>query len=219
VKGGTHLVVPVKTLDRAKSRLVGAADSGAGEPAAHRSLVLAMVRDTIAAAAATPNVCRLLVVTSDRAVAAIVAEEGIEFVPDEPAAGLNAALDYGANRLLRDTPGARVGALQADLPALRPDDLASALDETGGRRAFCADRFGTGTTLLVADRGAPLKPRFGPDSAAAHLASGACPILAVVPTLRCDVDVAGDLAAAHVLGLGRHTGSLMSAPSRPSAGP
>ena len=101
-----------------------------------------------------------------------------------------------------------MAALQSDLPALRSEELAAALAELDGRRAFCADRQGTGTTLLIAVAGGPLDPRFGVGSAAAHRASGAVPICGALPTLRCDVDTAEDLAVARALGLGPHTAPL-----------
>jgi 2-phospho-L-lactate guanylyltransferase len=205
------VVIPVKTLDLAKSRLRGAADCGLGGQAEHEALVLALVRDTALAAAAAASVRRVLVVTSDRTVTAVLAEDGIEAADDRPAAGLNAAVAHGAAVLLRQDRRARVAALQADLPALRTEDLAAALAEADGRRAFCADRQGTGSTLLVAAVGRPLDPRFGVGSAAAHQSSGAAPISAALPSLRCDVDTAEDLAVACSLGLGRHTAALLGA--------
>jgi 2-phospho-L-lactate guanylyltransferase len=206
------LVITVKTLDRAKSRLFGAADHGIGDRAAHEALALALVRDTAAAASATPNVRRVLVVTSDPTVADALAGDGVATTPDAPGAGLNAAVAYGAAELLRSDPGAVVAALQSDLPALRTEELAKALAEADGGRAFCADRQGTGTTLLVAAPGGPLDPRFGPGSAAAHLASGAALVGVDLPTLRCDVDTAEDLTLATALGLGRHTAAIVGVP-------
>jgi len=207
------LVITVKTLDRAKSRLLGAADRGIGDRAAHEALALALVRDTAAAAVATPNVRRVLVVTSDVRVADALAADGVPTTPDRPDQGLNAAFAYGADLLLGADPLATVAALQSDLPALRSEDLATALAEAAGRRAFCADRQGTGTTLLVATAGGPLDPRFGPGSAAAHSASGAVRIGVGLPSLRCDVDTADDLAVAGTLGLGAHTAALVGVPS------
>lgn len=205
------LVIPVKTLDRAKSRLLGAADGGAGDRTAHESLVLAVVRDTAAAAAATSNVRRVLVVTSDPVVTQVLAGDGIETIPDRPDLGLNEAVTHGWAELVRQDPAARVAAMHSDLPALRPAELEAALDEAGRARAFCADRQGTGSTLLVAAAGKPLDPRFGVGSAAAHRASGARPVLAEVPSLRCDVDTAEDLAVAGTLGLGKHTTAALDA--------
>jgi 2-phospho-L-lactate guanylyltransferase len=206
------LVIPMKTLDRAKSRLLGAADNGHGDRAAHQALALALVRDTAAAAAATSTVRRVLVVTADPTVAEVLAADGIETWPDEPDLGLNGAYRLGAAELLRRDPGATVGALQADLPALRPDELAAATQQAGGRRAFCADRQGTGTTLLLAVPGGPLDPRFGVGSAAAHVESDAIRIGAELASLRCDVDTAEDLALAAMLGLGRHCAALSRTP-------
>jgi 2-phospho-L-lactate guanylyltransferase len=203
------LVITVKTLDRAKSRLVGAADNGVGDRGAHEALALALVRDTAAAASLTPNVRRVLVVTSDPTVTDVLTADGIATTPDLPADGLNSAVAYGADLLLRADPAATVAALQSDLPALRTEDLAAALAEAGGRRAFCADRQGTGTTLLVATAGGPLDPRFGPGSATAHQRSGAVPVGVDLPSLRCDVDTAEDLAVAAALGVGKHTAAAI----------
>ena len=218
MRESVDLVITVKTLDRAKSRLLGAADRGVGDRAAHEALALALVRDTAAAASATPNVRRVLVVTSDPTVADALAGDGVATTPDVPDRGLNAAYAYGANLLLRTDPGAVVAALQSDLPALRTEELAKALAEADGGRAFCADRQGTGTTLLVAAPGGPLDPRFGPGSAAAHAASGAALVGVDLPTLRCDVDTAEDLALACTFGLGSRTAAVMGMSCCPPAG-
>jgi 2-phospho-L-lactate guanylyltransferase len=196
------LIVPVKRLDRAKSRLRGAAPD-------HVELVLALLHDTVTAAHATPGVRRVLVVCEDERVPAVLRATGVECVDERGLPGLNPALEFGATLLRADDPHGVVGALQADLPALRPGELAAALDEAGGRRAFCADREGTGTTLLLSAPGDPLDARFGPGSAAAHLASGAHPVTAPVPSLRCDVDTGADLAAATGLGLGPRASTLV----------
>ncbi len=201
IGGVVDLVVPVKHLDRAKSRLRGAVPGGAD---GHRELVLAVVADTVAAALATSGVRRLLVVCEDERVVRALAGLGAECVDERGLPGLNAALRFGAAALRERDPRSVVGALQADLPALRPVDLAAALAEAGGRRAFVADRPGTGTTLLLSAPGGALGPRFGPGSAAAH-AEGAVRVGAALPRMRCDVDTAADLALARGLGLGPRT--------------
>lgn len=206
------VVITVKPLARAKSRLVGAADHGVGDRAAHEALALALVRDTAAAAMATPNVRRLLVVTSDPVISERLAADGVPTTPDTPDLGLNAAFAYGADLLLAADRMATVAALQSDLPALRPEELAKAVAEAAGRRAYCADRQGTGTTLLIAARGARLGPRFGTGSSAAHTASGAIRIGDALASLRCDVDTPGDLTVAGRLGLGTFTAALVGEP-------
>ncbi|TQM83313.1 2-phospho-L-lactate guanylyltransferase [Saccharothrix saharensis] len=187
------LVVPVKTLERAKSRLVGAR---LDRPA----LALAFALDTISAA--LPAVRHVLAITDDPAVIAELRTLGVESAPGPE--GLNESLRFGFGLLRARDPDSVVGALQADLPALRTADLVAAL-ATARVRSFCPDRQGTGTTLLLSAPGGDLAPAFGPGSAAAHTASGAAPLLGPWPTLRHDVDTADDLRLAADLGLGPRT--------------
>ena len=207
--------MPVKRLADAKTRLRGAAGL---DDVAHARLVLALAHDTVAAVRAARLVHRLLVVSSDPVVAAELAATGVEVVPDGPEPGLNAAYAHGA-ALLRarhvDTPP--LGALQADLPALRPAELDAAIAAfiIGTRRAFCADADGTGTTLLLAAAGVALDPRFGVGSAARHVESGALALTGDWPGLRRDVDTADDLRAAGDLGVGEHTLAVL-APCSPT---
>src|SRR5690349_18907307 len=184
------IVVPIKPLPVAKTRLRGAVPD-----LAHPDLVLAMAQDTVVAALACPAVAKVLVVGDDPRVAAAMAELGADCVPDAPADGLNAAIRYGE----RHATGP-VAALTADLPALRPAELAEALDEGG--RSFVPDQEGTGTVLLI---GRPLDPHFGVGSAEAHERSGARRLDKNWPGLRRDIDTAADLAEGRRLGLGRHT--------------
>ena len=117
-------------------------------------------------------------------------------------------------------PGAPVGALQADLPALRPaeldDALAAAARGVRGRRgrAFCAGRARAPAPVLLAAAGVPLDPRFGAGSAARHRASGAVPLAGAWPSLRRDVDTGDDLCAAAELGLGPHTRAVLAPTGR-----
>lgn len=191
-------MVPIKNLDRAKSRLRGAVPAEE-----HADLVLALLLDTVTAAINTAGVRRVLVVCEDKRVPDALAGTGVECVDERGLPGLNAALTFGAEYLR--TPTGTVGALQADLPALRSADLAAAIEEAGGRRAYCADRPGSGTTLLLAAPGEPLGPRFGPGSSDAHTATGAARIGTELASLRCDVDTEDDLAQAARLGLGKFT--------------
>jgi 2-phospho-L-lactate/phosphoenolpyruvate guanylyltransferase len=192
------LVVPIKTLERAKTRLRGVVPAHE-----HADLVLALLLDTVTAALAADGVRRVLVICEDERIPVALAGTGVECVDERGLPGLNAALAHGA-ALLR-APGRVVGALQADLPALRPADLTAAVEEAAGRRAYCADRQATGTTLLLTAPGEPLDPRFGPGSAAAHATTGAVSVGGSAASLRCDVDTEDDLAMAADLGLGGRT--------------
>jgi 2-phospho-L-lactate guanylyltransferase len=211
------LVVPVKQLGAAKSRLRGAADQGIGDADAHARLALALAHDTVAAVRASARVRRLLVISSDPVVAAELGAVGVEVVPDGAVPGLNAAYAGGAALLREHDPAAAVGALQADLPALRPAELDGAIAAAArlfaaGRagRAFCSDADGTGTTFLLAAPGVTLDPLFGVASALRHRESGAQPLHGDWPGLRRDVDTADDLREAMDLGLGEHTSSVLA---------
>lgn len=210
------LVVPVKPLAKAKSRLRGAADGGIGEPRAHARLAMALARDTINAVLAARAVRHLLVVSSDPVVAAELGVFGVDVVPDGPVPGLNLAYERGAAVLRERDPATAVAALQADLPALRPAELDDAIDAAlalfaaGARRAFVADAEGTGSTFLLAAPGVALDPRFGVGSARRHEESGARPLVGSWPGLRRDVDTADDLRAAADLGLGGHTSCVLT---------
>jgi 2-phospho-L-lactate guanylyltransferase len=195
------LVVPVKRLALAKSRLAAYGD------AARRDLALAFAIDVVTAALSTPGVTDVLVVTDDDRAAGALAAVGARIVADSPDAGLNPALEHGAE-LLRVAADVGVATLSADLPALQPADLAAALAAVpGGRRAFVADAAGTGTTLLAAAPGILLAPGYGPGSRATHLASGALELVGA-PGLRLDVDTPEDLVAALLLGVGAATAAV-----------
>jgi 2-phospho-L-lactate guanylyltransferase len=206
-------VVPVKSLSRAKSRLRGALPG-----VSHERLVLGLLEDTLAAVLACPEVDELIVVTNEPRAAQLAAGLGARVAPDAPDAGLNPAFAHGA-ALAGAVP---VAALTGDLPALRPAELTAGLAAAGvvataepvgagGGRGFVPDATGTGTTLLTAPSGTALRPHFGPGSAAAHVASGATPLVGPWPSLRRDVDTADDLTAAAALGLGARTARLYGA--------
>jgi 2-phospho-L-lactate/phosphoenolpyruvate guanylyltransferase len=202
------LVVPLKPLVLAKSRLAKAAD-GILRP----HLALAFAQDTVAAALACEAVRDVAVVTDDPAATAELAALGARVVPDSPAAGLNAALAHGADAVRALRPAAAVAALNADLPALRPAELARVLARASAfPRAFLADAAGIGTTLLSAAPGMELCPAFGGRSRRRHSASGAAEILLEgVDSVRQDVDTGEDLAAALALGVGPRTAERWAA--------
>lgn len=203
------VVIPVKLLARAKSRLIGLADE-------YRSaLVLAMAADTVAAAVRADGVGAVLVVTDDPAVGAVAASLGALVLPDEPAAGLNDALSHGALHARAAWPERGRAGLAADVPAARPEELTAALNAAADLgAAFVPDADGTGTVLYTAAPGNEFRPRFGPRSRDRHLASGAAelgPDMLKLTGLRTDVDTIEDLRRAAALGVGPRTRALLSA--------
>lgn len=201
------LIIAVKLLPAAKSRLATVFDGPARE-----RLVLAMLADTITAAAAVPAVRSVTVVTPDLTAAAAARRLGAEVLADPTPAGhpdpLNNAIGAAAGVLAARVPN--LVALQGDLPALRTDELARALAAAREhRRSFVADRQGAGTAALFAF-GAELRPRFGARSARRHRGDGAVELCGDWPGLRCDIDTPDDLAHARDLGIGPATSAAIA---------
>ncbi|GCB45757.1 2-phospho-L-lactate guanylyltransferase [Streptomyces sp. NL15-2K] len=196
------LVIPLKPLTRAKSRLSDTAADGL-----RPGLALAFAQDTVAAALACPAVKDVAVVTDDALAGRELGSLGARIVADEPSGGLNTALAYAAAVVRASRPDSAVAALNADLPALRPLELARVLDAAAEfPRAFLPDAAAIGTTLLAAREDQELLPAFGTDSRARHRASGAVElVLDAVDSVRQDVDTGDDLRAALALGVGPRT--------------
>lgn len=196
------VLMPAKPPAAGKSRL-------GGLPAEHRSaLAAAFALDTAEAALGAERVSAVLAVTDDHRFARDLSAIGCSVIPDGVGGDLNATLRQAAAEAQRRWPGLRPVALTGDLPALRSADLdatlllvADLVHEHGeGVTAFVRDAPGSGTSLYTAPA-VRFLPRFGPDSAARHLAAG-CIELDAPATVRRDVDQIGDLGAAMVLGLG-----------------
>jgi 2-phospho-L-lactate guanylyltransferase len=224
---GWTVLMPVKVLAQAKSRLAQLA----GER--RRELALALASDTVSAVVACPEVARVIVVTSDPVAgprlsslgARIIPEarplarnrdarDGARPSPDGSQRPLNAALLRGATVALRRWPGTGLAALTADLPALRPAELAIALravSEAAGPSgaAFVPDAAGVGTTMYAVAPGGEFRPMYGGASRARHAAGGATELaLDGIAGLRQDVDTPDDLRAAVALGVGPLTAEL-----------
>lgn len=185
-------VVAVKDLSRAKSRMTTL-------PAALRGRLASLMAVTVTAAL-TDVVDHVVLVTTAPGLGPLLDEYGLSApVVADPRGGLNAAFESGENAL-RATGCDLIVACMADLPALNADAVRAALAAcTGTGRWFVRDAVGTGTTLLAA-RGTPLAPAFGPGSAQRHAGSGAREVVAD-DRLRLDADNADDLTRAIALGV------------------
>lgn len=203
------VLLPVKPFALGKSRL------GSWAGAARRDIARAVFLDTMDAILHTPEVCRLIVVTADPEAHALAAGAGAEGIHEASVGGLNAAARLGAAAAADHGTGVRTGpvaVVAADLPALKPRELASVLAEAGRRpRAVLADHRGHGSTILTAQDPSFLLPGFEGASRARHAANGAYEIAhSGVPGARLDIDVPGDLALAAALGLGTHTAAVQA---------
>ena len=217
-----RLVVPVKGGAAAKSRLHP-------PPGISRvDLARAIAHDCLTAVCAGMPRGRVHVVTAAADVAGLAARLGAVVV-DDPGAGLNAAVRAGlraAAAARRDGGHARPGSdgaldrtdrpdraarpgvavLLGDLPALRPEDLTTALASAAVLdRAVVPDAVGTGTVLLTAVGGHLPEPAFGSGSADRHTAAGHVRLELDLPRLRTDVDDDASLGVALTLGVGPAT--------------
>lgn len=202
------VVVPVKDPARGKSRL-----SVAGVDRARLARAIAL--DTIAAAAACPLVETVVIVGDDGGlVLAALDLPGLRFVPEGEARGLDEAVATAAGPYVR-TPRA---ALLGDLPALRPADLAEALELAASvDRSVVADAEGTGSTLVTAAADVEWRSAFGEGSFARHVGLGCVALdIDAGSTLRRDVDTADQLTAAAALGLGSRTAAVLGGRGNPA---
>jgi len=183
-----------------KSRLAAAATR-------RTELARAIALDTIAAAR---RVCAVTVVTADAAVAVAARALGATIVDEREPRGLNAAIAAGVEAAHSGHRAAMLG----DLPALRPEELAAALQAAAAAdRTVVPDAEGSGSTLVTARAGLPWASAFGADSLARHVEIG-CAVLDAGPTLRRDVDTVAQLDAAAVLGLGPRTAAVLARTDR-----
>lgn len=205
---GWVVLVPVKPPARGKSRLVGLDDQD------RRELASAFALDTVGACLATPGVEQVLVATDDAGFASSLLALGAACIPDGDSSDLNATLRQTAAEAARRWPALQPVALCADLPTLRPDDLAAGLASVAGalsreQAVFVPDAAGVGTTLYAAAYDV-FEPRYGGDSRQAHLDAGCTEVSDAPATLRRDVDDLVDLQAATALGLGPRTADVVA---------
>ena len=203
------LVIAVKRLAAAKTRLAPLFSAATRE-----AVVLAMMVDTIRAALAVPALQSVTVVTPDQVAADTARQMGAQALTDPTPDGhgdpLNNAIAAAEAVVRESTPN--IIALQGDLPALQPQELAEAIAAARSYpRSFVGDRHGTGTSALFAFD-VPLEPRFGPDSARRHQHSGAIELTGAWPGLRCDIDTPDDLMVARRLGVGSATVQAIGRP-------
>lgn len=164
-----HAIVPVKSLERAKSRLAATLN-----PAERRLLVLEMLRRVLCVLRepAAP-VAVTWVISVDPTVRAMAMAQGARPL-SENGVELNDALDQARAAALAAGAEALL-VLPADVPLVRPSDLTglAALLGQGADLALAPDGEGRGTNALAMRRGAELPFRFGPNSATLHLAAAA----------------------------------------------
>lgn len=218
-------IVPVRGLEDGKARLGEALDAEE-----RRALVERLLARTVAAAAATPAVAEVLVISADPEVVALADTLGARGVAQEDG-GLNEGL--AAGRAWAVAAGAdAIVVVPVDLPAVTAAELTRIVElarthavtgtapgTTPGRSpagttseppagalvALVTDRAGTGTNILLVAPPDAIAFRFGEGSRAAHAAAARAAgalYLEITGPLDLDLDTPDDLLAAEAAGLG-----------------
>ena len=183
-------ILPVKALDRAKSRLAGAV--GDDE---RRRLVMTMYHHVLSCALGS-GATRVVVMTRDERVGKAGSEAGADWVVDS-GSSLNASLQalFDACWNENQTPCY----LPADLPFLQPEDLTDLLERASEPERVVASPSldGLGTNALLVPPAGRLTLSLGPGSFARHLARasehGLRTAIVRRPGLGFDLDTVADL--------------------------
>jgi 2-phospho-L-lactate guanylyltransferase len=185
-------IVPVGTLDGAKSRLGEVLDAEE-----RHDLVTRLTRRTIAAAVAARSIAETLVITPDDAVRALALEAGARPMRQR-SQGLNDGLREAREEAMAAGADA-VLIIPVDLPRITPaaiDAVAGVLGSVSPLVAMVPDRHGRGTNALLLAPPDVIDVRFGGDSRAAHAGAAAAAGASLIELggeLALDLDTAEDL--------------------------
>lgn len=159
------IVVPIKQLEAAKSRLGEALD-----PEERMELAAQMLRRTLRVVAAAEIAACVAVITPDEAVFAIACEMRVTAIRQR-SGGLNHALELGRRWAISQHVAALL-VLPADLPLLTAQDLINLRDmSTRHSIVIAPDRNGSGTNALLLQPPEAIPFCFGLDSYRLHLAA------------------------------------------------
>ncbi len=188
----TTAIIPVKRLDSAHGRLVGAV-----EQPERRRLAEAMFQDLLAKIRRCKTINNTLIVTADDAVARHCRWLGHDVLEQDEDEGHSQAAAAGA-RAAHAAGADRVVMLPIDCPLLDPAELDRHLGQSPRTVLIVPDSDGTGTNALSICPPDAFLPAFGPDSCARHVAraraTGVRFSLERIDSLAQDLDTPEDMA-------------------------
>ncbi len=208
VPASTWALVPLKSSDRAKSRLAEVLDTHR-----RRELFFSLAEQVILALSRSNSVDFVAVVTASREVAAFARGLGATPILQAADVGMSPAIEL-AMQSLQPLQPRRVLIVPGDLPLI----TAGAVDEicdaqlSSDHVVLVPDRRHEGTNAMLCSPPRMLAPRFGTDSFARHLslarASGVVATVMESEELALDLDSVDDLTYLHSLGTERLTDIL-----------
>ncbi len=159
----TWALLPVKSLDRAKSRLAGALDEHERTTLAH-----CLLRKTIAVLQAAHGIDAIAIITGDAAARELARETGCRWLADNASLGLSGNLDAAMAVLAAE--GAHTAVIvPADLPLLTAADIDALLAAHAQGITIVPATADGGTNALAMTPPGVVPCRFGADSARRHL--------------------------------------------------
>jgi 2-phospho-L-lactate/phosphoenolpyruvate guanylyltransferase len=186
-------IIPVGSLERAKSRLGAVLDAEE-----RRDLVLRLADRTFRAAVATPGIAETLVVTPDDEVRELALDAGARPLRQR-SRGLNDGLREARDEAVAGGAAAVV-ILPIDLPRVSPEAIGEmvgvAIDHEPPVVAIVGDRHGRGTNALLLAPPDVIDVHFGGDSRDAHTSAAAAAGARLVELdgpLTVDLDTPDDL--------------------------
>jgi 2-phospho-L-lactate guanylyltransferase len=189
----TWALVPLKSSERAKSRLAEVLDAEQ-----RRRLFFSLAERVILALNESRNVDAVAVVTSSREVAAFAKLLHAVPIMQEADVGMAPALELALQSLQAMQPG-RVLMVPGDLPLITAHAVDAVFDAQSSRDhvVLVPDRRREGTNALLCSPPNVISPCFGAASFARHLsaarAAGIATTVAEIDELTLDLDCADDL--------------------------
>jgi 2-phospho-L-lactate guanylyltransferase len=158
-------IVPVKPLNRAKSRLANVLS-----PELREFLAMQMLRHTVTVLSESAAVSGILVISRDNRALVIAREYGARTVQESGAPALNPALER-ASQLIASWNAQAALVLPADLPLLMPEDIRQVVQLGRFQQSVVVvpDRNQNGTNALLTRPPGMFRYEFGDHSFDAHV--------------------------------------------------
>ena len=162
---GVWVIIPVKPLNRAKSRL-----SGVLTPEQRYHLAETMLRHVLSVVHTVPQVMGTLVISRDNKALSIAREYGARTVQESGTPELNSAL-MRATQVVGRWKGAAVFILPADLPLIAAEDVTGMIEMSGHAAqsvVIATDKHEDGTNAMFIRPPGLIRYAYGEGSYARH---------------------------------------------------